>query len=445
VSDTPETTDRRRSVPPTRPDEPPPGGQATRVVGLIALVGGLVALAVWRPFMAIVVGAIIVMIFLHELGHYLTAKSADMKVTEFFLGFGPRIWSFHKGETEYGVKVLPAGAYVKVIGMHNLEDVDPVDEPRTYRQKPFWRRLSVAVAGSAMHFLIVLVCLYVLLAFTGLPDGRLIPDADRVENLTTSTDWVVGSVQADSAADAAGLEPDDRVVAIDGTEISTFDDLRDEVASRPDEPVELVVERDGEEITLETTLGSRDRRDGEGIEGFLGVGPGLPTVTYGPIEAAGRSVVEFGRLTKLTVVSMTRFFSPSGLSDFFGQATEAGGGDDGDGGEEAAPDESNRVLSIFGAARIGEALTREGLGAFLIFFVTLNLFVGVFNMIPLLPLDGGHVSIAVYEKIRSRPGRPYHADVTKMLPVAYAVLAVLVLVGITALYMDIVNPINLGN
>jgi membrane-associated protease RseP (regulator of RpoE activity) len=248
-------------------------------------------------------------------------------------------------------------------------------------------------------------------------------------------------VQDGSAADEAGMRPEDRVVSIDGTEVSTFAELRREIEARPGEEVEIVVERDGEQITLETTLGAND----EGTEGFLGVGVGLPTITYGPVEAAGRSFVEFGRLTKVTVLSMTSFFSPSGLSEFFSQATEAGGGDEAGSGDEAEPANSNRVLSIFGAARIGEALTREGLAAFLIFFVTLNLFVGIFNMIPLLPLDGGHVSIAVYEKIRSRPGKPYHADVTKMLPVAYAVLAVLVLVGITALYMDIVNPINLGN
>src|SRR4029079_19291502 len=99
-------------------------------------------------------------IVLHELGHFLTAKKAGMKCTEFFIGFGPRIWSFRRGETEYGVKAIPAGAYVKIIGMNHLEEVDPSDEERTYRRKPFWRRLSVAVGGSTMHFLIafVLIC-----------------------------------------------------------------------------------------------------------------------------------------------------------------------------------------------------------------------------------------------------------------------------------------------
>ena len=120
------------------------------------------------PFVLVVI-ALIVMIMLHELGHFLTAKWSGMKVTEFFLGFGPRLWSVRKGETEYGVKAIPAGGYVRIIGMSNLEEVDPADEPRTYRQQPFPRRLSVAVAGSTMHFIIAFVLLFVLLTGGGRP------------------------------------------------------------------------------------------------------------------------------------------------------------------------------------------------------------------------------------------------------------------------------------
>ena len=119
----------------------------------------------------VVIAAVAVMIFMHELGHFLTAKWAGMKVTEFFLGFGPKIWSFQRGETEYGIKAIPAVAYVRIVGMHNLEEVDPADETRTYRQKPYWRRLSVAVAGSTMHFLMALVCIFLVLVFHGRPGG----------------------------------------------------------------------------------------------------------------------------------------------------------------------------------------------------------------------------------------------------------------------------------
>ena len=177
--------------------------------------------------------------------------------------------------------------------------------------------------------------------------------------------------------------------------------------------------------------------------------PMLPTVTYGPVEAAGRSFVEFGRITKLTGQSLVQFFSPSGLADFFGEATgdqpvpPPSGGDGG--GDAVEGDGSNRVLSLLGALRLGAELTETGFGNFLQFFVMLNIFVGVFNLIPLLPLDGGHVAIATYERLRSRNGRRYHADVAKMLPVAYAVVAILVVVGITALYLDIVDPLTFAD
>ncbi|MGH9246716.1 MAG: M50 family metallopeptidase [Acidimicrobiales bacterium] len=419
----------------------PPGDapRRTNTLGLVLLIAGMGALTWWRPFLAIVVAAIIVMIFLHELGHYLTARAAGINVTEFFIGFGPRLWSFRRGETEYGVKPIPAGAYVKVVGMHNLEDVDPADEPRTYRQKPFWRRLSVAVAGSGMHFLLVLVCIYLLLAVVGTPDGRIVPDPERAENVNTISDWVVGDVSDDSAADRAGVEVGDHIVSVDGEAVNSFEELRDVVEPRANERVDIVIERDDRRLTLETTLGSREDED-EGEIGFFGIGPNLPTRTVGPVDAAGRTFVEFGRLTELTVVSLGQFFSPSGLTGFFGDAADEAGGEPSTDGGSGNP---NRVVSILGAALIGEQLTQAGFGTFLQFFVVLNVFVGIFNLVPLLPLDGGHVAIAVYERIRSRKGKRYHADVAKMLPVAYAVVVILVLVGITALYLDIVNPLTL--
>jgi membrane-associated protease RseP (regulator of RpoE activity) len=426
---------------PPRPAEPRP--QRTSVVGLVILGVAFLALAVFLPYWAIVVVALVFMIFLHELGHYATAKWSDMKVTEYFLFFGPKLWSFRKGETEYGIKTIPAGAYVKVLGMNNLEDVDPADEHRTYRQKSYPRRLAVGVAGSAMHFLLAFMCIFALLAFIGTPDGRLVQQRDRIENLTTIPDWVVSTVQADSAADRAGVEPEDRIVEIDRVPVASFDELRDEVESRPGDRVDLVVERDGEEVTLSAELGSQEDDGRE--EGFLGIGPGLPTVTYGPVAAAGHTFVEFGRIARLTGESLVQFFSPSGLADFFGDAT--GGGDEPapGGGEGAAPEDSNRVLSILGALRIGAELTETGMAAFLQFFVMINIFIGIFNLIPLLPLDGGHVAIATYERLRSRKGRPYHADVAKMLPIAYAVVVLLVMVFVTALYLDIVDPLQLSN
>jgi membrane-associated protease RseP (regulator of RpoE activity) len=131
--------------------------------------------------LVVVIASIIVIVMMHELGHLLAAKRGGMKVTEYFVGFGPRLWSFRRGETEYGIKALPLGGYVKIPGMTNLEEVDPADESRLYREKPFHSRLLVAVAGSAMHFLMAFVLLWVLLAFVG------VPNSDQVQVQAVST------------------------------------------------------------------------------------------------------------------------------------------------------------------------------------------------------------------------------------------------------------------
>ena len=157
----------------------------------------------------VVILGVVVMIFLHELGHFLAAKFGGMKVTEFFIGFGPRIWSFRRGETEYGLKAIPAGAYVKIIGMNNLDEVDPADEDRTYRAKTYPKRLLVAVAGSAMHFAQALVLLIVLYTFVGIPGG----------SLTQVEDWTVGEVVTNSAAADAGLRVGDEILAFDGRDV----------------------------------------------------------------------------------------------------------------------------------------------------------------------------------------------------------------------------------
>ncbi len=426
----------------------PGQGEGTSPWRLAALVAGIVALGLVAGLsVIIVVAAIVVMIFLHELGHFLTARWAGMKVTEFFIGFGPRIWSFRRGETEYGVKAIPAGAYVRIIGMHNLDEVDPADEHRTYRQKSYWRRLSVAVAGSTMHFLIAVACLFSVLAFSDVPGGEFLRSDSR-----TSPSWVIGSVVPNSAAERAGLAEGDHIVSVDDVDAATFDELTEVVQARPGDAVEIVVERDGEPVTLDATLGQREDDAGD-MEGFLGVGPSLPEVDYGPAEAAGQTLEDFGTVTWESVKAIGRFFSPAGLSDFASQVADGAGSSDGpvvegsgDRGEATGEGggEENRVISIYGATRIGAELTDEGVLQLLTFLVILNVFIGVFNLVPLLPLDGGHVAIATYERLRSKPGQPYHADVAKLLPLTYAVVLVLAFVGLMSLYLDIVNPISLS-
>jgi len=431
---------------PVRGDDYTTSGTRVAVIVL-----GLLALGLWASWpMTVVSLGIVGMLFLHEAGHFLTAKWTGMKATEFFIGFGPKIWSFTRGETEYGLKVLPAGAYVRIIGMNNLDEVEAEDEPRAYRQQSFPRRLLVVLAGPATHFVMAWVLLFVLLVGYGLPSGFFSGDQDAE---LQSTNWRVDTVSENSAAAAADLEPGDKVVAFDGHEVQTFGELTDEIqAGEVGQEVTLTVRRDGETFDTTTSLVARpdDVTGGEPGTPFLGVRPAIASDAepLGVFQAAGRATTGVGAVTKQSVVAIGGFFSPSGISGFADSVSE--GADDGDttatpqGGKvQDEPDDGNRMLSIVGAVRLGAQLGEEGLAGLLVFFLSINIFVGLLNLLPLLPFDGGHAAVAVYERIRSRDGRAYHADVTKLLPVAYAVVMGLVVLGVTTLYLDIVNPVSL--
>lgn len=433
------------------PAPPPPDG--TMSVGQWARLGVVGLLLVWLTaatgvYGLVMVLGIVVMITLHELGHFVMARRAGMKCTEFFLGFGPRIWSVQRGETEYGLKLIPAGAYVKIIGMHDLEEVDPADEPYTYRQQPFWQRFGVAVAGSTVHFMIALVLIFVLLVGFGMPGGS-IADQD-------STKWRVGSVTAGSAAAEAGLQEGDDIVAVDGEAVPTFDDLRDAVIDRPGDEIVLTVERDGTEQDLTTTLG---RNPDAPSAGFLGVGSELPIERVGVLAGIPATFQQFGAITGQSVGALGSFFTPSGISSYGRQVADANDAPAATPADDPAPSSAaasndqpaegeDRLLSLLGVFRIGvDAGEGGGVAGLLVLFAFINIFIGMFNLIPLLPFDGGHVAIAVYEKIqewRRHDGKRYLADVARLIPMTYAVVAILGLIFVSSLYLDIVNPISMN-
>ncbi|MPY94343.1 MAG: PDZ domain-containing protein [Acidimicrobiia bacterium] len=421
--------------PPTsRPPQAPDRSRPVRLALLLALIALVWVLT--GPSVMVMIGALVVIITLHELGHYLTAKWSGMKVTEFFLGFGPRIWSFRRGETEYGLKAIPAGAYVKIIGLNNLEEIDPADEARTYRQQSYPKRMLVILAGSGMHFVICLALIFTLLVGWGAPGGRLFASADDVDPST----WEVGTVADDSAADLAGVRPGDRVLSVDGEPVVTFADLGSVVSALAGEPVEVVVERGGEELAIHTTIQARE--DGSGLLGVTGT---LPRERSNPIEAVPATLADFGRIMTESVKATAQLLSPSGISSFAGQVAD-GNGDDGD--RAAAPatseEEASRPMSVVGATRFGAQALESGVDNFLYVLIVLNAFIGLFNLIPLLPLDGGHAAIGTYERIREgRSGKRYFVDVTRLLPLTYAVVMGLVILGVSAAYLDVVNPPNI--
>ncbi len=418
---------------------PPWGGPGSAspqrsAVQLLVALAAIVALsaATGHLDLFVVIASIVVIVMLHELGHLLAAKRGGMKVTEYFVGFGPRIWSIRRGETEYGVKALPLGGYVKIPGMTNLEEVDPSDEARTYRQQPFRARLLVAVAGSAMHFLIAFVLLWCLLSFVG------VPNANQLEFQS------VGRIGGQPGpAQVAGVRPGDIVVSVDGKAVNGNDTVvADAVRRHPGVPLTLVVEQDGRRRTL-TVTPANGRVDHErGVVapsgtapfGVIGVSFGEPVQSVNPLRALVSTPENLWNLTWSSVVGVGHIFSPSAITQRFNEVSSAKAAD------QAAAD-GTRTESIVGVVNTANQAAQAGIGQFLSILIVVNVFFGVFNLFPMLPLDGGHVAIAVYEKIRTGRRRvAYHADAAKLLPFTWAMLTLLGIVVVPALLTDILHP-----
>ena len=411
-------------------------------IRLVLLVGAVVSFGLIGGLSGlVVVSSFVVMLVLHELGHFVVARLSGMQVTEFFIGFGPRLWSVRRGETTYGVKAIPAGAYVRITGMSSLEVVDPAVEHRTYRQQSYPKRMAVALAGSATHFAVALALLFFVYMAVGRPDP---------------TRWVVGEVVSGSAAASIDVRVGDRIVSVAGVETPGFEDFGVVVRGLPGREVVVVLERDGDTSTRTMTVGERLRIDGT-VAGFFGVGSDRPMETLGPVGAGVEASVRFVDLVGMSVDGLVGFFTPDGLVSFVTGGDEpsvrpepalsvgAGGGGSGQVADPGVdPADEDRLLSIYGAARLGSAMLDDGWSTYLWFLILVNVFIGVFNLVPLLPLDGGHVAIATYERIRSVGGRRHMADSAKLIPLTWAVVTLLVAVAGVALYRDIVDLPDFG-
>ena len=411
-------------------------------IRLVLLVGAVVSFGLIGGLSGlVVVSSFVVMLVLHELGHLVVARLSGMQVTEFFIGFGPRLWSVRRGETTYGVKAIPAGAYVRITGMSSLEVVDPAVEHRTYRQQSYPKRMAVALAGSATHFAVALALLFFVYMAVGRPDP---------------TRWVVGEVVSGSAAASIDVRVGDRIVSVAGVETPGFENFGVVVRGLPGREVVVVLERDGDTSTRTMTVGERLRIDGT-VAGFFGVGSDRPMETLGPVGAGVEASVRFVDLVGMSVDGLVGFFTPDGLVSFVTGGDEtsvrpepalsvgAGGGGSGQVADPGVdPADEDRLLSIYGAARLGSAMLDDGWSTYLWFLILVNVFIGVFNLVPLLPLDGGHVAIATYERIRSVGGRRHMADSAKLIPLTWAVVTLLVAVAGVALYRDIVDLPDFG-
>src|SRR4051794_22997698 len=434
--------------------------------------------------------AILTSIGLHELGHMIPAKKFGGKVTQYFIGFGPTVWSKQRGETEYGVKAIPLGGYVKIVGMlppgaadladevsvdadgqqvvrvrksntglftqlisdaraAEWETITPEDSDRLFYKMVWWKKVVVMAGGPTVNLLIAFFIFAGVFATYGNPSEAK-PYSPLVSDVV---DCVVPATEAARAcrssdpvapAKAAGIEKGDRIVSFNGTPFTSWEELQSQIRGNRDGVATIVVERDGRDLTLTTNTTVTARPTSLTDEkltqvGFLGVSPTFTGfVTGGPVYV----VEQMGAMTKTTVAALGTL--PLKVFDV-GQAIL--------GLEDRDP---NGPVSIVGGSRFaGETVAEEAFpvkekAVFLLMLIAgFNFFIGMFNFIPLLPLDGGHIAGALWEalrrswaQLRGRPD-PGYVDVARMLPVAYCVAGVLLAMGVVLIVGDLVVPVRL--
>ena len=414
-----------------------------------------------------------VSIALHEVGHMWPAKRFGIKVTQYFVGFGTTLWSVRRGETEYGIKAIPLGGYVKLVGMlppekgsdpHELrradtgllsqfiadarhaeyEHVGDVDQDRLFYRKPAWQKLIVMSGGPLMNVVIAAVLFTIVISGFGLHEPTTtvrivadcaIPDA-QAGRTCTDADPV-------TPARKAGLLPGDRIVSFNGHEVESWPELTERIRANGDGIASLVFERDGQRIerSVPTTVVARASLDDPTTTrrvGFLGIEPTQAYVRHG-LPTVATVMADYTKATGDVILHL-----PQRMVDVakaaFGAERQADG-----------------PMSVVGASRVaGELVTidepswRDRTTRILGLLASLNLFLALFNLIPLLPLDGGHIAGALWEGARrgwarlwGRPD-PGHVDVARMLPVAYGVAVVLIAMSVLLIYADIVNPVRLS-
>jgi len=402
----------------------------TLVVGVAALVTLLTWWVGWA--LPVVLVAIIVMVMGHEFGHFITAKRAGMKVTDFFVGFGPVLWSTTIGETRYGVRAILAGGYVKVPGMTWSDTIEPELEARTYRSATYPRKVLFASAGSLMHLVMALLLAWASLTLVGLP-------SQSHEGVLSFTHW---DAHQKNAAQLAGLRLNDRIVKVDGHLVTSAAWLVDEIHRHAGQRLTLLVQRDGRDLTLHATpvdgrtikVNGQYMATGTTPQGYLGISLIEQTTRESWFAAIPHSVTEVGSLIATASHALVHVFSPGQFSSLFHQVASPAAASN-------PTNQLNRPESIVGVVRIAVQSTQAGPGTLLDILVAVNIFVGILNMVPMLPLDGGYVAVATYERLRSRRGQRYRADVNRLTPFVYAFMTVLLVLFACTLYLDVAHPI----
>lgn len=418
---------------------------------------------------------------LHELGHLIPAKRFGVKVGQYMIGFGPTLFSRKRGETEYGVKLIPLGGYISMAGMYpparegggartastgfldtlvqdareqSAETITPGDEDRVFYKLPVWKRIIIMLGGPFMNLLIAIVLYAVVLCGFGVYQYST---TLGVVNECVATDAAQTECTAsdpEAPAAAAGIKPGDRLVSIGGEAITSWEQASDIIRANPGTELAVVVERDGERLTLEMTPLLTERTvydengqavtdaDGDVVTeevGFVGVSPATERAQQ-PVTAVLPAVWDNSVAVGKIIVTL-----PQRLVQV---AQAAFGGDDRD---------PNGPISVVGVGRLAgeitaldEAPVADRAASLIQMLAALNVALFVFNLIPLLPLDGGHVAGALWEAIRRRFAKlagkpdPGPVDIARLVPLTLVIVAILGLSSALLIYADIVNPVTLG-
>lgn len=429
-----------------------------------------------------------VSIALHELGHLSLAKKFRVRTTQYMVGFGPTIFSRRRGETEYGLKAVPLGGYIRMIGMlppraqdapgrlrasstgrvsqmadrareDSFDEVGPADGDRVYYKLPVWKKVAIMMAGPLMNLLIAAVLLVGIACGVGVPTqtSATVAGVNECLPVAVAQGEKAPPCTADNRSPAweAGLRPGDTFVSVDGNPVSTSLQVTEKIRSHGDQPVTLVVERDGAQrsLTLTPVVREMPKVDQNGTRVLTSTGrPVMEQVGMIGTSIGGTYVEQRRPLSQAPSivadgVSQTASVFLRIPQKMVGVAYAAFGGGERD---------LNGPVSVVGVGRVaGEVTDQAGSPrniavVLLSLLASLNLALFVFNMIPLLPLDGGHIAGALWEGVKRRIARargitgPVYADVTKALPIAYGVSIVLIVMSVLLIYADIVNPIRLN-
>lgn len=411
---------------------------------------------------------LLISIALHEVGHMVPAKKFGVRVSEYFVGFGPRVWSRRGKETEYGIKAIPLGGYVRLVGMIPPEDqVKPVrsrgrianiiadaraasvdeiqdgEDHRAFYHLSWWRKVIVMFGGPFVNLVLAVFLFTVVAMGFGVP--TLVPTVSAITECVPApgeTECAPGDPA--SPASQSGLQEGDVVTAVNGQPVAKWTDVTSVVAASPGTPVTLTVDRAGESVDIAITPATYERPTATGgteTVGFLGVSPTWEVVKKGPLSGL-ETAWTYTQATAKVIITLPIQVYHAFLATI--------------GVEER---NENSVIGIIGVGRISAEIAaadvedygvKEKVADMLGLLGGLNLALFAFNMIPLVPLDGGHIASALWQGIKNGWARlrglpkPRYVDVARMMPLAYGVFGLLMIMGAVLILADIFAPVQVG-